>query len=143
MLGSKWYAHTVLNLFTMKQSTQVAIVKTGNPKVLLFSRISYPVQIHILCPRVRNWWQKDLTLLITLVTFKPHVFISHSWFLKARESKDNVAVMSYDLVFQHTVNFKRNFISTFSDVPSCCLSQQLCDTVAAVYPQSISTILAK
>ena len=69
--------------------------------------------MEVRCPRIGNWQQNGSYPLVTLVTFKPRTFTSKSWLLKD-ESKHSVEMMSHDLASQHAVNFKRNFIFTFS-----------------------------
>ena len=63
----------------------------------------------------------DHTLLITLVIkLLNHIYLHQILgFSKQHESKHSVEMMSHDLVSQHTVSFKRNFIPTLSgNVPS-------------------------
>lgn len=90
------------------------------------------MEVH--CPRIGNWQQNGSYPLVTLVTFKPRTFTSKSWLLKD-ESKHSVEMMSHDLASQHTVNFKRNFIFTFS---GSMVSSAVCLRAAACRLQGIT-----
>lgn len=90
--------------------------------------------MEVRCPRIGNWQQNGSYPLVTLVTFKPRTFTSKSWLLKD-ESKHSVEMMSHDLASQHTVNFKRNFIFTFS---GSMVSSAVCLRAAACRLQGIT-----
>ena len=90
--------------------------------------------MEVRCPRIGNWQQNGSYPLVTLVTFKPRTFTSKSWLLKD-ESKHSVEMMSHDLASQHAVNFKRNFIFTFS---GSMVSSAVCLRAAACRLQGIT-----
>ena len=104
--------------------------------------------MEVRCPRIGNWQQNGSYPLVTLVTFKPRTFTSKSWLLKD-ESKHSVEMMSHDLASQHAVNFKRNFIFTFSGSmvssavclrAAACSLQGITGAAQEVYPQDILPI---
>lgn len=114
---NKQYSHIVLNLFHNKtKHPSCYIIKIGNLQVFFFnSRILQPEHKFMFLVLGQEIGDKaDYTLLITLELLN-HVYLHQILgFSKQRESKHSMKVMSYDLMFQHTVNLNRNFSSAFS-----------------------------
>lgn len=111
------------------------MVISSRHTVLFHNETKHPSScMEVCCPRIGNWQQNGSYLLVTLVTFKPHKFTSKSWLLKD-ESKHSVEMMSHDLASQRAVNFKRNFIFTFS---GSMVSSAVCLHAAACSLQGIS-----
>lgn len=81
----------------------------------------------------------DHTLLVTLVPFKPPILHHSIGFSEQHELKHSAEVMSCDLVFQHTVNVMRNFISTFSGVPSSLNNFGILVDTLDLWTNSLST----